>query len=383
MSAYSRPVRFLLCGLLLLTICIAVLNTLVPLWLNYQQLPVWQVGMVGSSYFSGNLVGTLVAGKLIRRYGFNHSYYFAALLFGAATIGLGISVDFWSWLFWRFWAGVGCALIWVVVESALLCSGMPSQRGQLLAAYMMAYYLGSVIGQLLLGVLPTQLMSVLPWIAALIILAILPLLFTQILGAVVQDRQVSVWQMLKLRTARLGVHGCVISGVILGSLYGLMPLYLSHQGMSDAQVGYWMALLISAGIAGQWPIGRMADRYGRLLVLRVLVFVVIISCLAMLGISRYAMAPALFMLGCAGFTLYPVAMSWACEKVHPNELVAMNQALLLSYTLGSLCGPSLAAVLMQTYSDRLLFVLIAVVALCYLIMLLKNTGQHPTSVAHA
>ncbi|PWC10414.1 MFS transporter [Brenneria roseae subsp. americana] len=383
MPAYSHPVRFLLCGLLLLTVCIAVLNTLVPLWLNYQHIPVWQVGMVGSSYFTGNLVGTLFAGKLIRGYGFNRSYYFAAVLFGIAAIGLGISVDFWSWLFWRFLAGIGCALIWVVVESALLCSGTPSQRGQLLAAYMMAYYLGSVIGQLLLGALPTQLLSVLPWVTALIILAILPLLFTRIPGPTTQERRVNVWQMLKYRSARLGVHGCVISGVILGSLYGLMPLYLSHQGMSDAQVGYWMALLISAGIAGQWPVGRMADRYGRLLVLRVLVFVVIIGCLAMLSISHYAMAPALFMLGCAGFTLYPVAMSWACEKVHPDELVAMNQALLLSYTLGSLCGPSLAAVLMQTYSDRLLFVLIAMVAVCYLVMLLKKADHHPTPLAAA
>lgn len=383
MSAYSRPVLLLLCGLLLLTICIAVLNTLVPIWLSYQQLPTWQVGLVGSSYFGGNLVGTLFAGKLIRHYGFNRSYYFAALLFGIATIGLGISVDLWSWLFWRFLAGVGCALIWVVVESALLCSGSSAHRGQLLASYMMAYYFGSVMGQLLLGMVSTELLNVLPWAVALIILGVFPLLFAHIPAPIKQEHKADIWKMLKYRHARLGVHGCVISGVILGSLYGLMPLYLSHQGMSDAGVGYWMALLISAGIVGQWPVGRMADRYGRLLVLRVLTFAVIVGCLAMLSASRYAMVPGLFMLGCAGFTLYPVAMSWACEKVRPDELVAMNQALLLSYTLGSLSGPSLAAILMQTYSDRLLFVLIAVVSLCYLVILLKKADHHPKPLATA
>lgn len=384
MSAYSRPVLLLLCGLLLLTVCIAVLNTLVPLWLSYQSLPVWQVGLVGSSYFGGNLVGTLLAGKLIKLYGFNRSYYFAALLFGIAIVGLGISADIGSWLFWRFLAGIGCALIWVVVESALLCSGTPTQRGQLLAAYMIAYYLGSVVGQLLLGILPSALLNVLPWMVALVILAVLPLLFTRLpTPPEQQEKHVNMWKMLTYRSARLGVHGCIISGAILGSLYGLMPLYLSHQGMNDAQVGYWMALLISSGIIGQWPIGRMADRYGRLLVLRVLVFVVIIGCIAMLSISHYAMAPSLFLLGCAGFTLYPVAMSWACEKVRPDELVAMNQALLLSYTLGSLCGPSVAAVLMQSYSDRLLFVLIAVVAMIYLMLLLRKADHHPTPLAAA
>ncbi|STV48491.1 MFS-type transporter protein ycaD [Klebsiella pneumoniae subsp. ozaenae] len=49
--------------------------------------------------------------------------------------------------------------------------------------------------------------------------------------------------------------------------------------------------MVSAGILGQWPVGRLADRYGRLLVLRVQVFVVILGCLAML--SQAAMAPAL------------------------------------------------------------------------------------------
>ncbi|AYH03774.1 MFS transporter [Pectobacterium parmentieri] len=384
MSAYSRPVLLLLCGLLLLTVCIAVLNTLVPLWLSYQALPVWQVGLVGSSYFAGNLIGTLFAGKLIKLYGFNRSYYFAALLFSVAIVGLGISTDIGNWLFWRFLAGIGCALIWVVVESALLCSGTSAQRGQLLAAYMIAYYLGSVIGQLLLSVLPTSLLSVLPWMAALVILAVLPLLFTRLPAPPKQhEKPVNMWKMLSYRSARLGIHGCIISGAILGSLYGLMPLYLSHQGMNDAQVGYWMALLISSGIIGQWPVGRLADRYGRLLVLRVLVFVVIVGCIAMLSISHYAMAPSLFLLGCAGFTLYPVAMSWACEKVSPDELVAMNQALLLSYTLGSLCGPSVAAVLMQSYSDRLLFVLIAAIAMIYLMLLLRKANHHPTPLATA
>ncbi|AOR59024.1 MFS transporter [Pectobacterium parmentieri] len=384
MSAYSRPVLLLLCGLLLLTVCIAVLNTLVPLWLSYQALPVWQVGLVGSSYFAGNLIGTLFAGKLIKLYGFNRSYYFAALLFSVAIVGLGISTDIGNWLFWRFLAGIGCALIWVVVESALLCSGTSAQRGQLLAAYMIAYYLGSVIGQLLLSVLPTSLLSVLPWMAALVILAVLPLLFTRLPAPPKQhEKPVNMWKMLSYRSARLGIHGCIISGAILGSLYGLMPLYLSHQGMNDAQVGYWMALLISSGIIGQWPVGRLADRYGRLLVLRVLVFVVIVGCIAMLSISHYAMAPSLFLLGCAGFTLYPVAMSWACEKVSPDELVVMNQALLLSYTLGSLCGPSVAAVLMQSYSDRLLFVLIAAIAMIYLMLLLRKANHHPTPLATA
>ncbi len=381
MSAYSRPVMLLLCGLLLLTVSIAVLNTLVPLWLSHEMLPTWQVGLVSSSYYSGNLVGTLIAGLLIKRIGFNRSYYLSCLVFAVATAGLALSMTFWSWIGWRFVAGMGCALIWVVVESALLRSGTVKNRGQLLAAYMIIYYIGTVFGQLMLGMVSTELFNVLPWVTALIVIAMLPLLFTHITNQDSEQPHTSVWPMLKRRSARLGINGCVISGIILGSLYGLMPLFLNHQGMSDADVGYWMALLVSSGIIGQWPVGRLADRYGRLIVLRVQVFVVILGSIAML--SGYAMAPTLFILGCAGFTLYPVAMSWACEKVNPDELVAMNQALLMSYTIGSLAGPTMTAMLMQSYSDRLLFVMIAVVALIYLVVLLRKADKHQNPVAAA
>ncbi|MBF4798099.1 MFS transporter [Aeromonas hydrophila] len=382
MTTYTRPVLLLLCGLLLLTLAIAVLNTLVPLWLAHDNLPTWQVGMVSSAYFSGNLLGTLLAGALIKRYGFNRSYYLASTLFAAGCVGLGITLGFWSWLGWRFLAGIGCAMIWVVVESALMCSGNARNRGRLLAAYMMVYYLGTVLGQLLVSKLPTGLMEVLPWATGLVLAAILPLLFTRIVSERNEQQGRSrVWPMLRLRQARLGVDGCIISGMVLGSLYGLMPLYLNHRGVSDAGIGYWMAVMVSAGILGQWPVGRLADRFGRLPVLRVQVLVVILGCCAMLG--GVAMGPALFVLGAAGFTLYPVAMAWACEKVEHHQLVAMNQALLLSYTIGSLLGPACTALLMQHLSDNQLFIVIAGVSCVYLLMLLRKLGEHPTPVAHA
>ncbi|WP_439841735.1 MFS transporter [Aeromonas taiwanensis] len=382
MTTYSRPVLLLLCGLLLLTLAIAVLNTLVPLWLAHDNLPTWQVGMVGSSYFTGNLLGTLLAGSLIKRLGFNRSYYLASAIFAAGCVGLGVTQGFWSWLTWRFIAGVGCAIIWVVVESALMCSGNARNRGRLLAAYMMVYYLGTVLGQLLVSKVSTGLMDVLPWVSALVLAAVLPLLFARIVNArSEQETSALVWPMLRLRQARLGVNGCIISGMVLGSLYGLMPLYLNRQGVSDAGIGFWMAVMVSAGILGQWPIGRLAERFGRLPVLRVQVFAVILGCMTMLGGA--VMGPALFMLGAACFTLYPVAMAWACEKVAHHQLVAMNQALLLSYTIGSLLGPTLTALLMQRYSDNLLFIVIACVSFIYLLMLLRKMGEHPTPVAHA
>lgn len=148
-------------------------------------------------------------------------------------------------------------MIWVVVESALVCSGTSRSRGRLLAAYMMVYYVGTVLGQLMVSKLPTDLMSVLPWVTGLALAAILPLLFTRIMGQAEEPHEtVRIWPMLKLRQARHGVNGCIISGIVLGSLYGLMPLWLNHQGVSDAGIGFWMAVMVSADprpVAGRAP----------------------------------------------------------------------------------------------------------------------------------
>lgn len=122
----------------------------------------WQVGLVSSSYFTGNLAGTLLAGVLIKRFGFTRSYPMACLLFALATAALGRVDGFPSELLLRFLAGVACALSWVVVESALMHSSTVHTRGQLLVAYMIIYYLGTVVGQLLLSGVATALTAVLP-----------------------------------------------------------------------------------------------------------------------------------------------------------------------------------------------------------------------------
>ncbi len=386
MTAWPRAVVLLLCGLLLLTVSIAVLNTLVPLWLAHDNFTTSQIGGVGSAFFSGNLLGTLIAGSLIRRWGFNRGYYFAAFIFAMATLALLASHSFSSWLFWRFIAGIGCALIWVVVESALMCQGTIRTRGRLLAAYMMVYYLGTVGGQLVVSGMPDALaILIIPFLLVLMLLAILPVLLVKITHADPHEMAASrpkLSRMLFHRGARHGIHGCILSGVVLGALYGLLPLYFAHMQMDNAQVGYWMALLVAAGIMGQWPAGRLADRYGRLAVLRVQVSLVIIGALAML--LHAPLLPALFILGSAGFSLYPVAMSWACEKVSADELVTMAQSLLLSYTTGSLIGPALTSWLMQSINDNMLFFVIGVVAGVYLVFLLRSTNQQPSiPVAHA
>ncbi len=97
-----------------------------------------------------------------------------------------------------------------------------------------------------------------------------------------------------------------------------------------------MAVLVSAGILGQWPIGRLADKFGRLLVLRVQVFVVILGSIAMLSRRRWPQRYS----SSVPLALRYIRWRWrACEKVEHHQLVAMNQGLTVELYRGKPAWP--------------------------------------------
>lgn len=374
MRTFTWPIALLLLGLLFQTVAFAVLNTVVPLWMEQSDAATWEAGLVGAFFFLGNLAGTLMAGGVIRKAGFKGSYQYACVLCAASTLLLLVFPGALAWSGLRLLTGISCALVWVVVESALLRAGTLKTRGILLASYLVVYYLGTVLGQLLLGWFPSDMSLVVTEVCVLSAVGMIPLLFARLesdSAGALSSTHVEVRTLLKCRSVFLGVVGCVISGVVLGTIYCLMPLFLKHQGMDHSSVGYWMALLIAAAILGQWPMGRLADKYGRAFVMKCQSLLVVAAC-AGLVLKGGLMAPSLIALGLAGFSLYPVAMAWGCEDASRDELVTMNQLLLLSYSIGTLAGPSLTSFLMQRYSDNWMPMVIALVALSFMPVLMLD-----------
>lgn len=377
MRTFTWPIALLLLGLLFQTVAFAVLNTVVPLWMEQSDAATWEAGLVGAFFFLGNLAGTLMAGGVIRKAGFKGSYQYACVLCAASTLLLLVFPGALAWSGLRMLTGISCALVWVVVESALLRAGTLKTRGILLASYLVVYYLGTVLGQLLLGWFPSNMSLVVTEVCILSAVGMIPLLFARLesdSAGALSSVHVEVRALLKRRSVFLGVVGCVISGVVLGTIYCLMPLFLKHQGMDHSSVGYWMALLIAAAILGQWPMGRLADKYGRAFVMKCQSLLVVAAC-AGLVLKGGLMAPSLIALGLAGFSLYPVAMAWGCEDASRDELVTMNQLLLLSYSIGTLAGPSLTSFLMQRYSDNWMPMVIALVALSFMPVLMLGGGR--------
>lgn len=370
--SYSFPI--LLTSLLFVTISLSALNTQVPLWLVGHQFSLGQIGLVGSSYFTGNLIGTIMANWFINRFNARYTYTYSCIIFAIATIGLSFSIDFYSWAIWRFLIGIACAVTWVVIESCILVTGTVRTRGKMLAVYLTTYYLGTVLGQALLQYFPQNVLYFGLVVAILMGLASLFILLTHYKLPKRKNSSFNIVPMIVNKPSRLGLVGCVIAGMLIGSLYSLMPAYYSHLGYSDNQVANCMILLILSGVVAQMPANWCADKYGRRLVLLVESFLMIIACL-MLVFNLFDIV-AIILLGATIYTIYPISMAWACSCVRKQDIVAMNQAMLLTNTLGSLVAPAVIAFIMDKTSNSYLFVSFTVVSIYFFILLLIKRGTN-------
>lgn len=374
--SFSFPI--LLISLLFVTISLSSLNTQTPLWLTKYHFSVWQVGIVGSSYFIGNLVGALVANWLISKFNVKTTYVGTCFLFALATLGMSLSINLVAWSFWRFLIGIACAITWIIVESCILVTSRSKNRGRMFAIYMTVYYLGTVFGQGLLRYFPKSIVYFGLVIALLMILAILFIALTNYHLPVRKKKIFNITPMLMYQPARLGLVGCVVAGMIIGAIYSLLPAYYENLGFSDDKVADWMMLVIASGLIAQIPIGYLADKYGALWVLVIDSIFFILACFMV--INNYFVILSTIIIGATIYTVYPLSMAWACSTVRKQDIVLMNQTMLLVNTLGSLVAPALISIFMNVLGYNYLFVSFIVIALYFIIVLVLNSKKY-TSIA--
>lgn len=366
----SYSFLLLLISLSFVTISLSALNTRVPLWLVHNHFSVSQIGLVGSSYFLGNLVGSIIANWLIKKFNVRHTYTYICILFAISTLGLSFSMGLYSWAFWRFFIGIACAITWVLVESCILLTGTVRTRGKMLAVYMVTYYLGTVIGQTLLRYFPENVLYFGLIILIFMGLAILFVLLTHYKLPKRKSNSFNIMPMLLHKEARLGLIGCLVSGMIMGALYALLPAYYSRTGYSDTDVANWMALLIFSGVIAQIPANWSVDKYGRSRTLLIESLLLIIASF-ILFLGWFEILP-IMILGATTYTIYPLSMAWACARVKKNEIVPMNQAMMLTNIVGSLIAPAVISVLMGTLGNNFLFMSLVMMTLYFVVLLIRR-----------
>ena len=201
------------------------------------------IGIVMSCYYIGFLVGTTLAPRLIRDVG--HVRVFSAFAAVAAASALSQAV-----------------FVTPVAESWLNDRATQETRSRILALYMVVLYGGLGAAQFLLLVSDPGTDTPFMLVAALICLAIVPLVLSaQSVPAVDTPRSIRFRDLY--RRSPLGVVAVLMSGLMASIVFSLGPVYARLQGMDDAAIATFMAGSILAGVLTQYPIGMLADRLER------------------------------------------------------------------------------------------------------------------------
>ena len=113
----------------------------------------WVGALMAANYF-GLVLGGKIGHRLIARVGHIRAYSACAGIVGAAVLGHGLVDWLPAWLVLRTIVGLGMMCQYMVIESWLNEQADANQRGLVFSGYMIASYLGLVLGQLILVMHP-------------------------------------------------------------------------------------------------------------------------------------------------------------------------------------------------------------------------------------
>jgi MFS family permease len=332
-------------------------NTLITIRLNLEGNSAFIIGLATTAYYAGLVCASFKIERTIIRVGHIRAFAAFASILAIVTLLQGMFVVPWFWLVLRFISGGATAGLFIVIESWLLILGTVKTRGQILALYMLVFYCAQGLGQFLINLAEPTAYSLFAITAMLCSLSIIPLTIGKI-GTPQFEEPVSLTFVTLYKKSTSGIVGCFCSGLILGTVYGLLPLYIAEKTQNASDVALFMALTIFGGMALQYPLGKLSDYVDRRNVLIGIALLTIVASLA-INLAFHSLWFALiniFIFGGLAFTFYPVSISHACDSLAPSEIVAGTQGLLLAYSVGATIGPMIAPVFIKFFGINGLFI---------------------------
>ncbi|QFU24540.1 MFS transporter [Shewanella eurypsychrophilus] len=358
-------------GLSFFAVASGFLMSLIPLSLTSFGLDNSLVPWLASIFYLGLLVGATSIERVVSKIGHRVAFVvFLCLLIASIITMLLLPIEA-VWLGARFIAGMAVAGVFVVVESWLLMADSAKARAKRLGLYMTSLYGGSALGQLAIGPLGTDGVTPYFYVIGLLMFAILPPLLIK-----AGQPESRAQEKMKIRDikklSRPAIIGCLISGLLLGPIYGLMPLYISTQAMQAQYTGMLMASIVLGGMLVQPLVSYLSTRVSKSLLMAMFSLLGTFAVVGVLGSqSLLVLGMSYLMLGAASFALYPIAITLACDALPMAKIVSATEIMLFSYSIGSVLGPLLATKLTQS-SNGILYYLGAIMLTTCFYMLIKS-----------
>jgi MFS family permease len=370
---------------LLLLVCMVVFvetmlySALVPLLPGYAHefgLSKTAAGLLVGAYAAGAVLGALPGGLAAARWGPRRALLFGLAIMGLASLAFGFAGDAWSLGLARLVQGLGGSLAWAGALTWLIAGTPRERRGEMLGTAIGSAIFGALLGPAI-GALAHHVgpRPVFVGLAGLSVL--LGAWALQLPPADAEPpRRGAIMRALREPQVLGALWLMTIPALVFGIVGVLAPLALDDAGWSAAAIA--VAWIASAAIEMVIAplIGRVSDRRGRLLPLRVALAGAVVVLVAFALAERpAAVVPVLVLSGVTFGAFWAPAMALLADAAE-----RMGLALGLAFGLmnaawgaGNALGPPIGGALADAATDALPYSLAALICAGTLVFLLVGT----------
>lgn len=367
----DRNVWLILVATLFLGLAYGIAISVFAVFLDARDVSKQDIGTLAAWFAGGIVCFSLPAGVLIRRISAK-AVLVLSLSGYACTVGAFPFVESYSGLAAiRFLDGACSVGIWVSSEIILLSRADRDNKAFLTSLYAIAVAVGYMLGPFaargVAAVAPLEAVflvsSVLSASVSLLVLARLDgdvkhVAHTGEIGDAKRPVVSALRMLLRIKTSCFANYAY---GYFQASVVLFLPLFLMEsKGIEPEQTILTPAFFAGGMLLCSNTLGRLGDRYGHLLLMRILGAIGAVTILAFVFLDSYAaMCGAVFIAGATLATISPVSLALQGVIVEPHEYSRSNSLYNLCYASGMLMGPPISSWLFQNHGGVAMLVHLA------------------------
>lgn len=363
MKATLSPLFALLLSAAFLLMGNGLQGILTPIRADIEGFSAMAIGVLGSAYFAGSIIGCLICPHVVKRVGHIRSFAVLAATASATILIQALIINLVIWGTLRIVMGFCFAGLFMVIESWLNDKTNNETRGRVLSIYTTINLTVITFGQLMMDLSSPAGATLFIFVSILLSTSILPIALTESM-APPPLLEVKLRLRWLFNASHMGCVGCFCSGLTNGAFWTLGPVFALKSGMSIKSVAIFMSVAVIGGALSQWPLGRISDTMDRR---KVIGFCCLLAGSMGLGLtlvqgySVTGMWFLIFMFGVFAFPVYSLSVAHANDSVSREDFVEASSGLLLISGMGAIMGPLLASKLIQHFGQPTLFLFTGVV----------------------
>lgn len=342
-------IAILLFCIALLALATGLQGSLVGLLASQAEFGGVAIGYIATGYPAGILLGAWLVPRMIEEVGYIRVFAGLASLASSSALLLAIFIEPTWWFVLRVVTGIATTGLYIICEAWLNASTSNRTRGRVMALYLVVTYSMMGAGQFLLNVDDGS--GYVRFLLASVILsfALVPITLLRIeVPVIVRTPPVSL--AVVFRASPLATYAIFVNGLAQSALFGLGSAYGVIKGIPV----WWISVMIALPTLGvtivQYPLGMLADKVDRRLVL--LAVSLFAALAAFLAASQQVSLPvtiAMFALfGTLAIPTRSVALAHINDQMESRQMLSASSRLFVIYGFGSSIGPLLVGTLMQS-----------------------------------